>query len=96
MCSPRTREMAREQDWVCPLCGGDLRDGRQVNVDHIIPKSLGGSNHRDNRQAVHLVCNLKKGAEMPRLPRPTPNWTHMSQAEIDLDRLRSLFVKQPG
>ncbi len=34
------------------------------NVDHIIPQSQGGSNSRDNRQAVHIKCNREKGSRI--------------------------------
>lgn len=30
------------------------------NVDHIKPISKGGSNKRDNKQAVHVRCNQEK------------------------------------
>jgi CRISPR/Cas system Type II protein with McrA/HNH and RuvC-like nuclease domain len=33
-----------------------------LSIDHIIPRSLGGSHKIDNLQAAHLVCNAKRGA----------------------------------
>ena len=52
----------------CYLCGHRI-DGagvwRGLSVDHITPRSRGGSNSVDNVAAVHVHCNNSKG---PRLP----------------------------
>lgn len=34
-------------------------------MDHIVPKSKGGSNGRDNLQLAHPFCNQSKGNRMP-------------------------------
>lgn len=57
---------------VCAICGRPL-DKTLIyphplspTVDHIIPIARGGSNHDPgNLQAVHLICNVKKGDNMP-------------------------------
>lgn len=33
-------------------------------MDHIVPLAKGGAMTIDNRQALHLVCNLRKGARV--------------------------------
>jgi 5-methylcytosine-specific restriction endonuclease McrA len=30
------------------------------NIDHIVPKAMGGSNYIENLQAVHVSCNRTK------------------------------------
>jgi 5-methylcytosine-specific restriction endonuclease McrA len=54
----------------CALCGGDIimglpsgpkGDDRGPSIDHIIPKSLGGSDDLENLQMAHWGCNRKKG-----------------------------------
>ena len=48
----------------CPLCGNALFQGDDVEVDHIIPISLGGEDSLDNIQIVHWICNREKGNEV--------------------------------
>lgn len=44
----------------CELCGVDA-SLRALEVDHIIPKSLGGPDEIDNYQALYYKCNTNKG-----------------------------------
>lgn len=60
-------EIARRDGSDCKLCGDpidmDLRkpDYMCASVDHILPRSLGGTNDLENLQLAHLVCNIRKG-----------------------------------
>lgn len=54
----RLRKSARE----CGYCGGDF-DGRDVNVDHIIPLSAGGTSDPSNLIAVCGECNRTKATK---------------------------------
>ena len=44
----------------CVRCGKSFRKG-DVDIDHILPQSLGGSNHPDNLQCMCKSCNRSKG-----------------------------------
>ena len=45
----------------CELCGVSA-DERALDVDHILPKSRGGSDEPENLQALCWLCNTNKGA----------------------------------
>jgi len=47
---------------VCGICGGDILYVADIDIDHIIPVSRGGTSGPDNLQVAHRGCNLRKGA----------------------------------
>jgi 5-methylcytosine-specific restriction endonuclease McrA len=65
------REVARARDWLditgrastCHLCGERIDRWlkyphlRSLSIDHIVPRSKGGTNARSNLAAAHLECN---------------------------------------
>jgi len=54
------RYQVLSRDRVCQLCGA-TRDDDRLEVDHIIPRSRGGSNDPDNLQVLCAPCNRAKG-----------------------------------
>lgn len=48
----------------CTICGRHIRFD-VMTVDHIVPKSKGGTNDIKNLQLACHTCNLVKGAMMP-------------------------------
>ena len=48
---------------MCGICQRPL--GGEVHIDHIIPKSRGGSDDDSNLQLAHAQCNLAKSDRMP-------------------------------
>jgi hypothetical protein len=56
----RRRIMERDA-YRCRHCG----DHRRLSIDHIVPRSAGGSNEDDNLQVLCVPCNMKKGARRP-------------------------------
>ena len=53
--------------WVgkCLICRGplrfDARTGEGANIEHIVPRSLGGKNDLHNLGITHVRCNGEKG-----------------------------------
>lgn len=47
----------------CLYCGCEIIDPKQLTVDHIFPRSKGGSNDADNIFLVCKSCNSSKGAK---------------------------------
>lgn len=45
--------------YTCPKCGRKFRD-KQMDADHIVPKSKGGDNTRNNIQMLCYHCNRSK------------------------------------
>ena len=48
--------------YTCIKCGKKYRKG-DMDIDHIIPKSKGGGNTRDNLQCICKHCNRSKQAD---------------------------------
>lgn len=47
--------------YTCVSCGRSFRKG-DVDIDHILPQSKGGSDDSDNLQCMCKHCNRSKGA----------------------------------
>ena len=71
-CNCNSKDCHPNSHRLCGICGKKIlygshesvisqRNSRYAwNIDHIIPKSCGGSNNIDNLQAVHVECNRNK------------------------------------
>ena len=77
----RRIEIAREQDWCCWWCGsmmlvgGDPLHKLAVTTEHLIPRSKGGGNDRDNLVAAHRRCNESRGDELMTVEHPSMHAT---------------------
>lgn len=52
----------RRDGYVCGICA-EAVDASDVHLDHIKPRSKGGSDAITNLQVAHSTCNLRKGAK---------------------------------
>jgi 5-methylcytosine-specific restriction endonuclease McrA len=56
------RAVFARDDWTCQYCGSRSN----LTVDHVIPRSKGGSSSWDNIVASCAPCNRRKGNQLPR------------------------------
>ena len=56
------RAVFARDEWTCQYCGARSN----LTVDHVIPKSKGGSSSWDNIVASCAPCNRRKGDALPR------------------------------
>lgn len=72
--------------WVgkCLICGGPLRfdaaTGEGADVEHIVPRGLGGSHDPRNLGVTHCRCNSEKGR----------NWDGGRRRRRDPDRYQTM------
>jgi len=70
------RAVFARDGWACQYCGSRA----QLTVDHVIPRSKGGSSEWDNIVASCAPCNRRKGDLLPRQanmhPRNPPRVPH--------------------
>jgi hypothetical protein len=57
-------EILRRDNHACRYCG-DAAPGVKLNVDHVIPKALGGSDKPTNLVTSCAACNAGKTSSMP-------------------------------
>jgi 5-methylcytosine-specific restriction endonuclease McrA len=55
------RALFARDGYRCQYCG----DGSRLTVDHVIPRSRGGSTAWDNMVTACAPCNLRKGDRLP-------------------------------
>lgn len=68
--SPRREvlRLAERDGWDCTYCGVTLDgcpDRPKPHIDHVIPKSRGGTNSKNNKVLACPKCNTSKGARTP-------------------------------
>ncbi len=64
--APKLRyEILERDNFRCVLCGDDSEAGAQLEVDHIVPVSKGGTDDRSNLRALCWACNAGKGDKAP-------------------------------
>lgn len=70
------RAVFARDGWTCQYCGSRT----SLTVDHVIPRSKGGSSEWDNIVASCAPCNRRKGDQLPAqanmVPRSRPKAPH--------------------
>ena len=89
----RINLMARDS-FRCQYCGG--RPSRsELNIDHVVPRSLGGRSTWENVVTSCVDCNRRKGGRTPKqarmqlMQRPVrPRWTPLANLMLSTVRYR--------
>jgi len=56
----------------CWLCGKPITNGQPWDIDHVRPRSAGGSDTLGNLRPAHASCNRGRGARPARGPASWP------------------------
>ena len=56
----RVSKLMKKQKGKCTLCGLHFQVDDLIEIDHIVPRSLGGKDTYENLQALHRHCHDKK------------------------------------
>ncbi|NEQ82998.1 MAG: group II intron reverse transcriptase/maturase [Moorea sp. SIO2I5] len=72
-------KLLKRQEGKCAHCGLTFRDGDLIEKHHILPRSLGGSDHYKNLELLHLHCHdAKHGKKIDSL-----TVGHATRTELD-------------
>jgi len=58
---PLLYSLARRFGWRCWYCGLKLNPIGGIHIDHIVPRTLGGSDDESNLALTCPFCNMAKG-----------------------------------
>lgn len=67
----QVRALVRRDGWRCAYCPAEL-DVTTVTIDHVIPRSRGGTNDLGNLVLACWPCNKSKGNAIPQGAPPPP------------------------
>ncbi|NWJ95774.1 MAG: HNH endonuclease [Chloroflexi bacterium] len=57
-------EVLRRDNFRCCFCGANAKEGVELQIDHKIPVSRGGTNDPHNLQTLCQACNLGKSSQL--------------------------------
>lgn len=64
--NPRLRyEVLRRDGFRCQACGASASEGVALEVDHVMPRALGGTDTAANLSTLCRPCNAGKGSSLP-------------------------------
>ena len=70
------QRLAERDGWACWLCGGEIDPHATRtspvagSIDHLVPRSRGGSDDASNLRLAHRRCNVRRGNHLPELRWP--------------------------
>ena len=76
---PKRKMIYKRDHYTCQYCGS-IKD---LTIDHVIPKSKGGTNKWNNLVTCCRKCNLKKGNKFLSETNMTVSYTHLTLPTTD-------------
>lgn len=79
--------LAERDGWTCWLCGGTIDPHAPANspgratIDHLVPRSRGGTTTPENLRLAHKRCNGQRGSHLPELEWPE-EWPLLVRAHV--------------
>jgi 5-methylcytosine-specific restriction endonuclease McrA len=66
-------KLFERQGGICPICQNTIKwhagiQAERPTLDHIIPKSMGGTYAMGNLRLVHWLCNNQRGNQLGKQP----------------------------
>jgi RNA-directed DNA polymerase len=90
--APAVARLLKRQRGRCAWCGLFFRCGDVWHVDHVVPKSQGGTDTPDNLQLLHSYCHQRKHGA----PRRGVDDSHQTTEEPDAGKLARPVLKPSG
>ncbi|MDJ0615699.1 MAG: group II intron maturase-specific domain-containing protein [Calothrix sp. MO_192.B10] len=60
-------QIAKNQDWKCPICGEALSNGEEIETHHVVPVKNGGTDKADNLIHLHKACHKQVHSKSKRV-----------------------------
>ncbi|MGB3512338.1 MAG: HNH endonuclease signature motif containing protein, partial [Microcoleaceae cyanobacterium] len=79
----RVAKLIKKQKGICPHCGLNFTSEDLLEVDHIVPKSLGGKDTYDNLQLLHRHCHDTKTTQDGSIPSRSRIRIHDKDGDIE-------------
>lgn len=83
------QKLVKRQKGRCPECGESLFNEEELQVHHLLARSLGGKNAYDNLALVHLLCHQQIHAKTERAMRDCQQFNDRELTEKNTVAVRS-------
>ncbi len=91
------KNLIQRDNFCCQYCG---YKGKELSIDHVIPRSRGGKDTWENVATACIACNIKKGCRTPKEANmPLRNKPHKPLNSFSLEaakQINSGFHKEWG
>lgn len=76
----------KKDKYMCHICHS-VKDVTELEVDHVVPLWLNGSNKEENLATSCITCNRSKGAERLRMSKPVTELSQLQNEDKPCDKI---------